>query len=177
MGYKAYRFNNIYFGVKGEISGEEAVTRLGQTTTSTISGLYAGAAAGMAFGPAGAVIGSIAGYMLASNTYQSCVAIFQNAKLTEIEAERVIALCEEAALEMKKQREDFEMLVKETLAERHKEFEQCFDLLDKGMIYNSPEISTYALAELGNLVGANLKLVSFEEFDDFMMNSKQPLEL
>lgn len=167
----------VYDLVKGEISGEEAVTRLGQTTTSTISGIYGGAAAGIVFGPVGAVIGSIAGYMLASNTYQSCVAIFQNAQLTEIEAERVIALCEEAALEMKKQREDFEIIMRELLAERHKEFEQCFNLLNKGMIYNSPEISTYALTQLATLVGANLKLASFEEFDDFMINSKESLKL
>ncbi len=167
----------VYDLVKGEISSEEAVIRLGQTTTSSISGLYAGAAAGMVFGPVGAVVGSIAGYMVASSTYQSCVAIFQNAKLTEIEAERVIAICEEAALEMKKEREEFDRWMKGTLEEKHKEFEQCFDLLDKGMVYNSPELSTYALTELANLVGANLRLADFEEFDEFMMNSTQPLRL
>lgn len=167
----------VYDFIKGEISGEEAAIRMGQTTSSTISGLYAGAAAGMVFGPVGAIIGSIAGYMLASNTYQSCITIFQNAKLAEIEAKRVIALCEEAAMEMKKQRKDFEMLVKETLVARHEEFEQCFDLLDKGMIYNSPEISIYALAGLADLTGTNLKLANFNEFNDFMMYSKQSLKL
>lgn len=167
----------IYDFVKGEITGEEAAIRLGQTTTSAISGVYAGAAAGLAFGPVGAVIGSIAGYMLASNSYQSCITIFQNAKLSEIEAERVIALCDAAAMEMRKQREAFDSLVKEVLQEKHKEFEQYFDLLDKGITYKSPEISTYALAELTDILRVNLKLANFKEFDEFMMNSKEPLRL
>lgn len=167
----------VYDLVKGEITAQDAVIRMGQNTTSTISGLYAGAAAGAVFGPAGAVIGSIAGFMISSNVYQSCVAIFENARLSEVEAARVIALCEEAVEEMKKQRKEFETYVKDVLAERHSEFSRCFALIDKGLLFDSPEITTYALAELADVIGAQLKLATFEEFDDFMMKSNEPLKL
>ena len=47
----------VHAYARGELSGAEAAERIGRTGTSTVSGLYAGAAAGMLLGPVGAPLG------------------------------------------------------------------------------------------------------------------------
>ena len=116
----------VYEFAKGEISSEEATIRLGDTGCSTLSGIYVGAAGGVVFGPAGILVGSVVGYLLATSVYQSCVAILRDAKLAEEEAERVVALCEEAARAMDDRRRQFETKLATYLKVRQASFDKHF---------------------------------------------------
>jgi hypothetical protein len=167
----------VYRYAKGEITGEEAVEQMGQTGATTISSIYAGAVAGLAFGPVGAVVGSVAGYLLASNVYQSCVAILQNARLAEAEAARVERLCAEAVVAMQAQRAEFERLLQERLQERAVAFRGCFRALDDSLAAADPAGSSKALADLCALVGVEFQFSTFAEFDAFMTDGDEPLKL
>ena len=169
--------NTVYKFAKGEITGEETVQRLGKTGTSTASSIYTGAAAGMVFGPGGAAIGSVAGYIMASSVYQSCVAIFKEAELAEEEAARVIAMYEEARDQLKKQRQEFERLMEERLEVRKEKFASCFAIIDSGLNSGDPSETAEGLAEFANVFGKELKFETFEEFDEFMKNSDEQLTL
>ena len=90
---------------RGDINGDAAVERLGQSGCTTISGIYAGAAAGAVLGPVGAAVGSVAGFVLAAMVYQSCVDMFKEARLSGKQAEQVAALGYEAVKVMERQRQ------------------------------------------------------------------------
>ena len=167
----------VYDFAKGKISGETALIRMGQTGTSTMSGLYSGAAAGSVFGPVGAVVGSMVGYLLASSTYQSCIAVLENAKLAEAEADRVVALCDASCRVMREQRADFESLLETRLECKRKEFANIFQGIDYAMDNRNFTEVVDNLAELAGMFGQKLKLQSFAEFDDFMKHSSEPLRL
>ncbi len=87
---------SVYSFAKGEITAGELTERVGQTGTCTTYSLYTGAAAGAILGPVGAVMGSMAGYIIAASIYQSATTIFKEARLAEAEAERIIAMCDVA---------------------------------------------------------------------------------
>jgi len=153
---------------KGEISGEEAIEKIGQNGISTASSIYTGAAAGAIFGPVGALVGSVAGYLIASNVYQSCLSIMQSAYLAEQEVERVVALSRVACEEMRNQREDFERAVQYKLNQKKEEFEQIFGRIDKGIINNDDLNIINALADFALLFNQKLRLQNYKEFDTYM---------
>lgn len=157
---------------KGKITGEEAIERIGQNGVSTASSIYTGAAAGAVFGPVGAVIGSIAGYMVSSNVYQSCLTILKSANLAEEEAERVVALCREASEEMRRQRQLFETQAEKQLEIRRTDFAIAFGRIEGALESSNHEESVLALSDFALLFGEKLKLSSFKEFDEHMKASK-----
>lgn len=158
----------VYDFAKGEITSEVAMERIGQTGMSTMSSIYSGAVAGMVCGPAGAVVGSVAGYLISTNVYQSCLAIIKSANLAEKEAERLIALSQAACEEMVKQREEFNKTVIERLKMHETEFQECFSRIDSTLQRNNWEETVISLTQLTDFFGQKLKLVKFEEFDDYM---------
>lgn len=162
---------------RGKISSDEAAKRLGETTCSSMSGLYAGAAAGAILGPPGAVVGSIAGYMLASSVYQSCIAIFHEARLAEEEAERIVVLCREAARALDEQRELLEARLDACLDERRAVFDDCFRAMDAARANERPDDAIASLSLLVATCGRELQLATFEEFDEFMTKSDDPIVL
>lgn len=163
---------------KGEITAEEAMQNVGHTGISTMGGIYGGIAVTATLGVgAPALIGSIAGYMIASSLYQSCVAVFNNAKLAEEEADKVVALCEEACKQMKQQREEFERLLNQAIELRREQFTACFSAIDSGLNNFHLENTTTALADFAALLGKQLQFESFEEFDEFMNDDSATLVL
>lgn len=161
---------------KGDISGTQAVEKIGQTGVSTSASMYAGAAAGAVFGPAGAVVGSIAGYMIATGVYQSSLAILKEANLAEAEAQKVIALCDAAAAEMAKKREEFERLIAQKIAHQSKEMKACFRQIDASMAADRFVDTVVALEGFAATFGKELKWSKFSEFDQEMKKGK-PLVL
>lgn len=153
---------------KGEISGADAAEKMGGTGVSTASSIYAGAAAGAVFGPVGALVGSIGGYMLASGIYQSAMAILKNAALSELEAQRIIAICDEASEEMRKQRMLFEQMIQEQLEYNDAVFKKCFTTIEKGLQSGRFKDTVLALENMNKVFGKQLKLVSFNDFDRHM---------
>ena len=165
----------VYALAKGEISAEIAAERLGKTGCSTSSGIFVGAAAGAVFGPVGAVVGSIAGYILAATVYESCMAVFKEARLAEAEADRVVALCEEAARAMDQQRALFETQLEVYLGQRRVAFDGCFAAIDAALVADEPIKAVGALSTLAAMCGRELQFERFEDFDAFMVDSTEPL--
>ncbi|MEW6350265.1 MAG: hypothetical protein AB1646_14455 [Thermodesulfobacteriota bacterium] len=165
----------VYSFAKGDISAEEAFERMGQTGTSTVSSIYAGAVAGLAFGPVGALVGSVAGYLVASNVYNSCVSVLRHARLAEKESARIVAICEEACREMEAQRIEFESFIQRNLRVREQEFTLCLSNIDCGLMSGQPEHTTAALADFAALLSRELQFGTFAEFDEFMMTSDETL--
>lgn len=163
--------------VKGEITPEEAVERMGQTTASTMSGLYVGAAAGAVFGPPGMLVGSVAGYFVANHTYQSCIAILRDARLAEEEAARALALAEAAVAAMDEQRAAFEAQVEALTELRRQEFAKAFEVIDATLVAGSPAATVEALDAFAHLFGWKLRFENFEAFDAFMREGDEPLRL
>lgn len=167
----------VYDYTTGDISAEEAAERLGNNGCSTLAGIYAGAAAGAIFGPAGAVVGSVAGYMVAGFVYQSCIAVQREARLAEEAMLRVTALCEEAGRFLDRQREEFEAGLRDHLDERQANFDSCFDAIHDALERERTADAISALSGLVGSAGQELRLANFEEFDASMMNSESPLVL
>jgi len=152
--------------------------QLGQNGVSTVYGLFAGAAAGAVFsGPILPVVATTAGYLLANFAYQSCIAIFKQARLTEAQSERIIAICEEAVQQMRIRRAEFEKWFEQERQIRNDAFSACFESIDSALNNDDPGKAVYALADFADLFGKKLKFETFEEFDDFMSNSDEPLLL
>ena len=167
----------VYKFAREEINAEEAAERLGGTTVNTLSGIYAGAAVGSVFGPVGAVVGSIAGYMAASSVYRTCIEILCNARLAEAEAERVIALYREATRALDEQRELLEARLDACLDERRAVFDDGFRAMDAARATERPDQAIESLIFLVAACGRELRLATFEEFDEFMTKSDDPIVL
>lgn len=160
---------------KGEISGEQATERIGQNGTSTLSSIYVGAAAGALFGPVGAIVGSIAGYMVASSLYGACLATLRAGRLAEEEAKRIETLCAEAVQVMQSERAAFDRQLSEILAKRDDAFEHCFALIDASLDGDDSGEAIHGVAGLLHVFGEQLLFASFEEFDDFMEDPNSKL--
>lgn len=167
----------VYDFARGEISAEEAMQQMGETGACTVSSLYTGAAAGAVFGPPGAIVGSIVGYAVSSQIYQSAVAIIREADIAAQEAERLLALADAACEQMAAQRQEFERLVEETVDKRSAEFEHCIDSIDAALASENHAACVAALSDLTALVGKELKFERFEDFDRFMLESDEPFVL
>jgi hypothetical protein len=168
---------SVYSFAKGEITTEELMERVGKTGTCTTYNLYIGAGAGAILGPLGAVLGSMAGYLIAASIYQSATAIFREARLAEAEASRIIAMCEVACQILKEQRAEFKRLFEVNFQVRCAEFEACFAAIDAGLASKNYYEATQALGDFASLFGKKLQFETFEEFDDFMLNSDASLVL
>lgn len=166
----------VYDYSKGEISAEVVIERVGQSGFSTISSIYSGMVACLVLGPGAFVVGSMVGYLVASQVYQTCVAVVKNANLAEEEAVRVIALCEEATREMQRNREQFEALVNERIEYRDQTFRNCFLNIDRALEVKDHDIVTNNLAMIAEIFGKKLSLVKFDEFDKTML-AERPLIL
>ena len=165
----------VYSFAKGEIPVEEAAERIGETGCATASGIYFGAGAGAIFGPVGAVVGSIAGYMVTSWAYRSSLAVLQRARLAEEDAARVVALCAEAAWAMEQQRETFEVRMDAWLNRREDAFRTCFVQIDKALVDGETDAAVTELARLTAMTGKAIRFRDFNDFEQFMTQSRDPL--
>lgn len=167
----------VYNFAKGEIDEQEAMVQIGQNGFSTMSSIYSGMLAGLAFGPAGGAIGSIVGYIMATNVYQSCMAIMKEADLAKEEAKRIKLLSKEARKAMKQQRKEFQRKLKYELDIRDKYYKSCFTAIDEGIKNGDYEKAVLALTDLSLLFKKQLRLSDYNEFCEFMKNSNEPLKL
>lgn len=157
----------VYAYAKGDIDERELGNRLGKNGVSTMSSIYAGAAAGAVFGPVGALVGSVAGYMIASDAFVSTMNILEHARLTELEAERLEQLADECILAMQEERRRIEELL-EQVDERREDWNRLLEHYDTATASADPALALEATADMACLVGVQLKFESFDEFDAFM---------
>lgn len=167
----------VYRYAKGELAAEEAMERLGETATSALTGLFLGSGAAAVFGGPVGLLVSIGGYLLSSSVYQSCIAVFREARLREEEAERIVFLCEAACRRMREQREEFEREFERSFRERQSRFRACFAAMDEAFDEGDPDKAVVALGAFASMFGKDLRYGKFEEFDRFMTEDTQPLEL
>lgn len=153
---------------RGEIDSEQAMIQIGQKGFNTMSSVYAGAAAGAVFGPGGMLIGSMVGYMVAADVYQTCVDIIKNEELKEEEVNRLINLYQEAIEVMKTEREALEIHFKAQICQNRAVFSRIQNALDKSIQENDVDLTIRSLSELACYFGKELKLMSFEDFDRSM---------
>ena len=110
--------------------------------------------------------------------YQSSLAILKQARLAEHEPKRLIALCAEAATRaMDQQREMFESQMAAFLNQQNKIFRLCFSAIDEALAADEPDDCVRGLACLTAMTGQALKFKEFEDFNEFMTESKAPLVL
>lgn len=159
----------VWSWAKGDISAEDAAIRLGDTGCGALSGTFGGAAAGAVFGPVGAAVGSAVGYLLSACVYQACVATFQQARLAEEEAERVVALCAEAIRRMDEQRRQFERDFAERLEARQNAFDRHFKRIDAILLGGGDSRKLEkSLSRFARSFGKKLRHLDIEDFKEFM---------
>jgi hypothetical protein len=158
--------------VKGDIDSEEAMIQVGEKGFNTMSSVYAGMVAGVVFGPGGVLVGSLVGYMLATNIYQTCVDTFKHAQLCEDEAIRLISLYDESIRAMKDERRNFEIYINARLERNDKQFSKLMSSLDQGIDNSDLSTCITGMSELANYFGVKLKYSNFHEFDSFMKTDK-----
>ncbi|MBU7005815.1 hypothetical protein [Phosphitispora fastidiosa] len=157
--------------IKGDIDSEQAMIQIGEKGFSTMASVYSGMTAGVVFGPGGALVGSLIGYMLASNIYQTCVDTFKHAKLREEEAVRLIRLYEESIEVMRAERAQFEKLVEERLQKNQYVFNNFFNNFDEGVMKSDLMLCINSMSEIASYFGKELKHADFEDFDSFMKSN------
>ncbi len=167
----------VYSFVKGELTPEELGHRLGQNGCGTLSGLYGGMVTGAVLGPVGVLPGSLAGYLIAANTYQSCMAILERARLAEEESSRAVALLEAARRKIEEEKDEFERSWRTLLAERGEFLRASFASIDDGLSRGDPAATLEGLSQFMGICGLSLGFSDFESFDEFMCNTDAPIVL
>lgn len=154
--------------VKGDISAEQAMIQIGEKGFTTMSSIYAGLAAGVVFGPGGAVIGSLVGYMVATNVYFTCIDTFNHSALRVEEASRLINLYDESIKIRSQERVCFESYIKARLAKNDTKFSDVIAIIDRGISSSDFRLSIRGMEQLANYLGEELKYARFEDFDLLM---------
>lgn len=160
---------------RGEASAAETAEAIGQTGASTFSSVYAGAAAGAVFGPVGAIVGAAVGSLVAANVYQSCVAVLKDAELSRAEAERVEALCEESIAAWAALREEVDVRTAEFVGQRETAIVEALARIDAGLDDPTGASAIEGFTMFAESFGVSLQLLEFDDFDEFMLNSDEPL--
>ena len=106
-----------------------------------------------------------------------CIAIWRNARLAEEEADRVVALCEQAVMSLDQQRESFEAALNEQLIERQARFDGFFKEIDEALAADRADDAIFALSGLVASCGREPEFVNFEEFKASMRESDKPLTI
>lgn len=158
--------------IRGEIDSEQAMIQVGDKGFSTMSSIYGGLAAGVAFGPAGMLVGSIAGYMLASNVYQTCVDMFKSIDLEVAELERLIELYDESIQQMLEERSNLELYFKKRIDRNFQEFSRLTKIVDDGIEGSDLSGCLIGMNELAFYLGGEIKYLEFGEFDEFMKSDE-----
>jgi len=166
----------IFKYIKGEIDEYETISTLGETGVSTMSSIYTGAVAGAFFGPVGALVGSVAGFLIGSNVYQSCIAMFKNSELKIAEYRRLIQVYEESIEIMKSQREEMEFYFQNRLSNNQTNFNAFFSDFELSLINQDHFSSIENMNNLAIYLGKELKYTHFDDFDS-AMKSDDPLIL
>jgi hypothetical protein len=174
----------VYYLAKGKMSPDEAMETLGQTGCTTVASFYAGGAAAAAFGKAGAftvtavgvsapisipvILAATAASIVTAAIYQSCIAIFKTARLETIEAERVMALAEAAASELRRQRREMDARIDSLVSERDRALTDIFRQLDYGIDQGDPSSVMIGLGDFAGFLGTRLRFSSITEFGEAM---------
>lgn len=141
---------------RGKMPADIAAERLGQTGCTTVSGIYFGALSGAVFGPVGAVLGSVAGYLIAATVYQCCIREIREGELSREGAARVGALGHEAARVLGLQRGEIEGALVEVPYDLRVRFDTQFAAIDRTLMTERTTDAHQALGEYVRMIGERL---------------------
>ena len=164
-----------YSYATGKIPARDAMHQMGATGVGCVSGIYGGAIFGALVGSGGAVVGSIAGYMMARLCYQGCLSIFKETHLSEDETRRISVFCHESQRLMKELRSKIKeeiFAIKKDRAEAHT---ALFHNLDIATETDDILLACDALASYALSLGKELQFSGFDEFDEFMRTDNNKL--
>jgi hypothetical protein len=162
----------------GKIEPEEYFVSCGQVGVSGVSGFYVGAAAGAVLGPPGALVGSMAGFLVSSLVYDSLLGSFREARLMRERRELVEQLCWAARRAMKQQREELRQLIDTHYAGREKSLRRAFGAFDSALVAGDTASAVASLQAIGQHFSDSLKLMSLTEFKaGLFSNDKGPMRI
>ena len=162
---------SVYSYAKGDISPDELKDKMAEVSIKTISTVYISQAAQVSLGLAPGAFVPIAAYTLSYYVYASCKTVFDNAKLKEEEAEKIVALYNEAIMNLEEQKVEMQKSIQNKLETNQKMFSNLIESLDMGISNNNLDKSIGALESFALSFGKELKLSRFNEFDKFMRTS------
>ena len=164
----------------GEIDRADLMQNISDKAANSVSVAVEKVATVLAFetGAAAPVIGYIAGYV-AGNLIREAVAPFINAarkaKWAKERYKKIHELSEQAVRQMQEQRFLFEQETAKLFNNRQKLIDESFFALDQAVKTKDANVASAALDKISREFGNGNKLVTFEEFDDFIMNGKEEL--
>ena len=164
----------------GEINRADLMQNISDKAANSVSVAVEKVATVLAFetGTAAPIIGYIAGYV-AGNLIREAVAPFVNAarkvKWAKERYEKIHELSEQAVRQMQEQRFLFEQETAKLFNNRQKLIDESIFALDQAVKTKNANVASAALDKISREFGNGNKLVTFEEFDDFIMNGKEEL--
>ena len=141
---------------KGRLPADAVAERLGQTGCTTLAALYLGARAGRALGPLGAVVGSVAGYLLAASVYQSCVQFIRENSQNQEELQRVAPLGYEAARVLGHRRWEMEGELADSPDDLRDEIYGHFAAIDRALLTERRNETDWSMGKLLKLLDEGL---------------------
>ncbi len=154
---------------RGEITAQQfAECAAGTTVRNTVGALCAKGVAAVGGSGAIAVIAPMAGVMAAGYVFQSCVAILENAALSEAERVRIEAMCTEAMVALLLERRETERQVQRALGRLDDSFAQAMASLDAALLDDDSDATCQGLSDALAVFGHALRFPTFEDFNEFL---------
>ena len=129
-------------------------------------------------GPLAPIVGQTAGYV-AGCVIRKAVAPFINAarraKAAKEHYELIHELSQQSIIQMREQRRLFEQEVEKMLSCRQDMIEKNLSQITNAIVHNDANKAASALNNISKEFGGNNKLSTFEEFDDFVLNSDEEI--
>jgi hypothetical protein len=160
-----------YQYIKGHISVEEYLERVGENAVSTLSGIVLSAAGAVMFGPVGAAAAATVAMIGMKQLYQSFITAREDLKLTIEERKKA----EQLSMLMIEQIQQEERAVVEFYKQNGEIVTDLTDLVKKSIHQDSSNIAE-TIYELTSKLGVFIKYDTQEKFDDFML-SEEALKL
>lgn len=102
---------------------------------------------------------------------------FTQRDIAKMKAEEIKALCEEMLPTLIEDKKELEKLIETTYKERKLTFEKSFEDFKEGITANDVESVIFGLQNINSMYGKSLKFQTFDEFDEFMLNSNSVIKL
>ena len=159
---------------KGEISGVECLTEIGEKGTYNISAAMF-AVAGQAIIPipvVGAMVGSMVGYALSSQFYNELTTALKEAKIAHEERIRIEKECAESIEMIARYREEMNQLANQYFQHYTSVFSEAFSRMDKAFLTGDINEFINGTNSITRSLGADVQYNTMEEFDDFMQSNE-----
>lgn len=138
---------------------------------------YFGSSIGFALGgPLGAAAGSMIASVACDCLYTALNGILGESA-SKKRYEEIHAMCEESKRLLRLQREAFERATEALFARRRTTIKNSFKTMDKALLTNDIESYNMALANIAGEFGREAEIMTFGEFQDFMINSDEDFVL